>query len=467
MNPIQQAFQYLSAHRGVAITLLFSAYVLLYDEIAYLFFDYFLHDPVARATTDVIALHETNYALGAAICVSTALEFYGLHRRIGPGDRKSGLVPVWIFHLIVSAVLTLVAVQSFGFDLDRNPGRTVMSAAIVAVIIKEIAVLCMTFRTEKKALTRTGEIAADLCLLAHYCVGFTAAWSGLVLAGGPAMSLLRWAHDPGMLVVNTFAMFLLFSVFFLPFKIAYISGSGPRALKDRVIDYASAALSVVFILLPLFEGHTSIGAAMKEPSKVRALFLGSNGLRALPPEIGSFANLRVLDISNNRLESLPAEIAAAKNLRWIDAGKNAFAEVPGPLLSLERLEYLNLGGNLIGSLPAGMGRLVDLKTLNASGNRVVSIAPELASCARMRDLNLEHNHIPSLPEGIYRMTRLRTLKLGWNCIRQVPPGFETMTFLDEVDLRYNAFSGEEIERIKKMFPEKPANGPGKKTRLKV
>ena len=61
---------------------------------------------------------------------------------------------------------------------------------------------------------------------------------------------------------------------------------------------------------------------------LQSLFLSSNQLSSLSPEIGKLTSLRSLALGNNQLSSLPPEIGKLTSLRSLALGNNQLSSLP-------------------------------------------------------------------------------------------------------------------------------------------
>lgn len=81
--------------------------------------------------------------------------------------------------------------------------------------------------------------------------------------------------------------------------------------------------------------------------ELESLWLTSNNLQSLPPEIGSLERLRNLYIEHNELTLLPDELAQLSNVWVVHAGHNFFQELPIVFTRMESLLLLHINNNPI------------------------------------------------------------------------------------------------------------------------
>lgn len=106
-------------------------------------------------------------------------------------------------------------------------------------------------------------------------------------------------------------------------------------------------------------------------------------------------------------KAMPEEITELENLYNLQTMRMKFTEIPESISRLTSLKTLNLSRSALKSLPESIGQLVNLEVLN-----------------------LNHNQLTTLPESIKNCTKLKTVKL-----------------------KGNAFSKEELEKIKSWLPK--------------
>ncbi|BAY88950.1 Miro domain-containing protein [Microchaete diplosiphon NIES-3275] len=111
---------------------------------------------------------------------------------------------------------------------------------------------------------------------------------------------------------------------------------------------------------------------------MQSLYLGSNQLSSLPPEIGQLVNLRSLYLSSNQLSSLPLEIGQLVNL-----------------------QSLYLRSNQFSSLPPEIGQLVNLQTLELEDNELITLPPEIRENGLRAILNFYKQQLEQESEDLY------------------------------------------------------------------
>lgn len=108
---------------------------------------------------------------------------------------------------------------------------------------------------------------------------------------------------------------------------------------------------------------------------LKYLYLGSNQLSSLPPEIGQLQHLKELDLSENWLTSLPPEIGELRNVTSLNLSDNQLTNLPPEIGQLDNLSSLNLSKNQLESLPPEIGKLSSLTYLDLNDNPLSGSLP--------------------------------------------------------------------------------------------
>ena len=214
------------------------------------------------------------------------------------------------------------------------------------------------------------------------------------------------------------------------------------------------------------------GVTARWPGRVTKVVLHRNGLAgAIPPALGSLANLEYLDLRDNALtgpipgalgsladlESLylsgagltgpiPSELGRLVNLQNLNLAFNALTgPIPAELGGLANLEWLELGGNdLTGSIPGALGSLASLERLSLPANALTGRIPgALGSLVNLRRLQLSQNALTGrIPAELGGLANLEGLGLGWNALGGAIPGeLGDLAKLRSLGLGRNPLSG--------------------------
>ena len=118
---------------------------------------------------------------------------------------------------------------------------------------------------------------------------------------------------------------------------------------------------------------------VRNPDSVYILRLNYKRLKAIPPKVFTFSNLRELDLGKNFIDSIPPEIGTLKQLTVLDLRRNHIRTVPPEVGQLVGLQRLNLSRNPILELPDELSALVNLKELVLWCTGIVSFPPSFVA----------------------------------------------------------------------------------------
>lgn len=118
---------------------------------------------------------------------------------------------------------------------------------------------------------------------------------------------------------------------------------------------------------------------VRDPDSVYILRLNHKRLKAIPPKVFTFSNLRELDLGKNYIDSIPPEIGTLTNLAVLDLRRNRIRNVPPEVGQLVGLQLLNLSRNPILELPAELSALVNLKELVLWCTGIISFPPSFVA----------------------------------------------------------------------------------------
>lgn len=202
---------------------------------------------------------------------------------------------------------------------------------------------------------------------------------------------------------------------------------------------------------------------------LRALRVGDNPLRKLPPELFRASRLELLDLTKCALDAIPGELANLKNLHTLHLANNPLRAIPEALLALPELEHLDLNQSLghITRLPA-LRTLPKLRTLLLSGGprgdgtlAPHSVLDEVWEISTLETLAIDgyfghegkRESLTRLPEHAFaKLTRLRTLNLSYNHLETLPESFYALQHLESVDLRGTRLDAATVARVRSTFP---------------
>ena len=169
---------------------------------------------------------------------------------------------------------------------------------------------------------------------------------------------------------------------------------------------------------------------------------------SIPPELGNLSQLNSLALNGNRLTgSIPEQLGSLLQLQYLFLNDNQLTgSIPTQLEYLSQLIFLLLYGNqLTGSIPEQLGSLSDLQALYLFGNQLTGpIPPELGSLSQLIHLYLSGNHLTgSIPEQLGSLSDLQGLYLSRNQLTgPIPPELGSYSNLQWLDLGGNQLRGE-------------------------
>ena len=169
---------------------------------------------------------------------------------------------------------------------------------------------------------------------------------------------------------------------------------------------------------------------------------------SIPPELGNLSQLNSLALNGNRLTgSIPEELGNLLQLQYLYLNDNQLTgSIPAQLENLSQLMFLLLYGNqLTGSIPEQLGSLSGLQGLYLLGNQLTGpIPPELGSLAQLKFLFLSGNQLTgSIPEQLGSLSDLQGLYLSGNQLTgSIPPELGSYSSLLWLDLGGNQLRGE-------------------------
>lgn len=173
------------------------------------------------------------------------------------------------------------------------------------------------------------------------------------------------------------------------------------------------------------------------------LDLDTNAITHLPESLSQLTNLVLLDLNRNRITEAAAlrPACALTSLQALFVGMNGLTALPDEIGRLTQLESLNLIENRLTALPPALGQLTALKYVYACYNRLTSVPDELGGLTNLQSLDLSHNELRAVFD-VRRLARLEVFSVYKNCLSRVPPGLGQLTSLKRLWLGINAFHTE-------------------------
>lgn len=174
-------------------------------------------------------------------------------------------------------------------------------------------------------------------------------------------------------------------------------------------------------------------------------------LSSLPKSIGHLKKLRYLILYTNRLQDLPEELAKLDSLEDLNVSRNRLKKLPQTIGKFQTLKTLKASSNYLVQLPKGIGESKVLEVLNVSNNQLQYLPEELANLENLDELNLSYNRLRKLPSRLGELPSLRILNLEVNLLESLPRSMQQ--YKKRLYLESNLFSEEQIEQLRKVFPD--------------
>lgn len=246
-NQASVFFNFINSRRGIIFNLLFLFYIGIVQPL-------FL-----ESVLGIIYDDQKNITLGIIILVAIVVETIGIYyksaalsQRVVDTERFSGgFFMIWIMHTVVTVIMYMWALSSFGIDVTADQPHPAMYV-IFLVVIKELVVMGFIFLIEdrKKDISFKKEWMADLFLLFFACIAYTATWESI--SAGPNSSLSQYSY--GEAAVQSFAAALLFIIFFIPIRMMHVIEDwySIRSVREMIEWTVSMLLVTITAVAALF-----------------------------------------------------------------------------------------------------------------------------------------------------------------------------------------------------------------------
>lgn len=173
---------------------------------------------------------------------------------------------------------------------------------------------------------------------------------------------------------------------------------------------------------------------------MRVLFVNDNELESLPSAIGSLRHLHSLNLARNSLSTIPENITSCKNLTRLDLSLNNLQKLPDAITGLIGLQELLLNETNLEFLPANFGRLVNLRILELRSNNLITLPKSMSRLSNLTRIDIGANEFTELPEVICQLTQLRELWIDVNRIRRISPNVANLRELKHFEANNNLLS---------------------------
>lgn len=225
-----------------------------------------LHFWALPRAVETLEFTTLRHVLGAGILIGLALEPFALRvkfretlrdihggilgdRDEDAGPRSLGLVFAWFVHLVVGAILLLLALQALGFGPRTYPLLFVGAATILVLREMYILGLIVVPPNRDRRTSSWRIIASDLVLLGLAGLAYSASWT--MIAG----RLARLAGEGiGALITEIVLAAGLFLLFLIAMRFGFLVEEG-IASRNRAMRYAvrlSLLAALAAALLPYY-----------------------------------------------------------------------------------------------------------------------------------------------------------------------------------------------------------------------
>ncbi len=178
------------------------------------------------------------------------------------------------------------------------------------------------------------------------------------------------------------------------------------------------------------------------------LTIDDNHISELPKEIGQLIKLTDLYSSNNKLTKLPEQIGDLSNLDYFQIDDNQLITLPGTIGKLSKLTHIELGFNKLTTIPPEIGQLKSLQGIALLNNQLTSLPKEIGELTSLTSLDLTRNELTSIPLELGNLTSLSGLYLSENKLTSIPKEIGKLTTLTRLVLTENLLTGIPLEVCK-------------------
>jgi len=129
-----------------------------------------------------------------------------------------------------------------------------------------------------------------------------------------------------------------------------------------------------------------------ETEPINKLYLCSNKISLITPDIQQLNSLSLLDLRDNCLESVPDELATLEHLTRLELSHNKLSSLPSGLGP--NLTHLSLNNNLFNEVPAALSEMRNLISFDIRENSIKALPSPLPST--LETLAVDENKLTSL-----------------------------------------------------------------------
>jgi hypothetical protein len=200
---------------------------------------------------------------------------------------------------------------------------------------------------------------------------------------------------------------------------------------------------------PRLKSVSEIKTFLDDPKNLPAIqtvtdiFVSDKKLKAIPPQLLKFSNLRCLTLMSGEISFIPEWIGNMRSLASLTLSGNRIQKIPDSLGNLNNLFSLDLMHNQIDAIPDSLGKLTALSSFNMNFNQIRTIPATLSKLTKLTNFSLHYNQIEEFPAWISSLpaysptsTDAAWLGLTHNKIRELPATIPNREYVF-ISLDYN------------------------------
>ncbi len=192
----------------------------------------------------------------------------------------------------------------------------------------------------------------------------------------------------------------------------------------------------------------------------------------------SIENIIITDYQGKKIPQSLADCQYIRKITFVKCKEINAKHTVKLLGELPALESLNFGNCKIAAIPPEIKNCTQLRSINISLNNILDLRTTIESlshCPNLESVALPVNQISQLPENIGKLTHLKELNLANNNLTDLPFGLKDLDSLESLAVQKNiiigpvkayqklntlnikylsidAVSDEELEELKRLFP---------------
>ena len=238
----------------------FSSEGFIFNLLSALYF-MFIAPFIGKISNSVLTESSINYGLGIGLIMLSVMEVIVLPKKMKfvnaalkahSKESSNGIFYLWIFHAIVSVIISMMSLEAFGIDIQDKANNTLFGAIMMIVVLKELYILFMLMdlegENEKYSRPNNKEIRYDIILLLYSWIAYTVTWENISY-NSTSMN----KDDLPMYIVNLIAAGIVFLIFYLPIRIPYLVEEIAllKSYNEKLKFYTSLLLVLASVLFSL------------------------------------------------------------------------------------------------------------------------------------------------------------------------------------------------------------------------